>query len=68
MPAIDWILGNLPSLLVGLSVLVLAVLAVVYLVRNRKRGGCSSSGDCGACPMAGQCHGEKKDGTSSKKP
>lgn len=68
MPAIDWILENLASLLVGLSVFVLAALAVVFLVRNRKQGGCSSSGDCGACPMAGECHGEKKDGTPSKKP
>ena len=30
MPAIDWILENLASLLVGLSVFVLAALAVVF--------------------------------------
>lgn len=47
---------NFPTLIVGLIILVVFVAIVAQGVYNRKHGmgGCSCSGDCGAC--CGSCH------------
>ena len=52
----------------GLSILILGlilagVVAVILReIRLRKQGksSCSCGGSCGACPMSGSCHTEKK--------
>jgi hypothetical protein len=62
----EWIAANWATLLVGGAVAALAAVAVVYLWKNRKRGGCSSG--CGCCPMAGGVPPQKDGGKSEAAP
>lgn len=40
--------------IVGLLVLAAAVLAIAFIIRNRKKGGC---GSCSGCPYSASCSG-----------
>ena len=46
------------SIFVGFIVAVLIVLAVFKILKDKKDGkhSCNYGGNCGGCPMAGQCH------------
>ena len=50
----EWIAANLPTILICLTLLVLAGLAGRRLYKNRKKGGCGCG--CSECPHAGSCH------------
>lgn len=49
------------SIFVGFIVAVLIVLAAIKIIKDKKDGKHSYNygGNCGGCPMAGQCHKEK---------
>ena len=59
---IDWIIGNLVSVLIVLVIAVLLVFAVIRIVRDRKKGKTCSCG-CEGCVYSGNC-----DGTGKKAP
>ena len=52
----DWIAANAGTLLVSAVLLVLVILAVLKMVRDRKQGKSTCSMGCGGCPMSGTCH------------
>lgn len=54
---LNWIVQNIPNLLVGLAALGAVTLAVVKIVRDKRahRGGCACG--CDGCPSADACHG-----------
>lgn len=60
---IEWIKGNLPTIFVAAVIAALIILAVIKLVRDKKKGKPSCGGCCGGCSMAGFCHGEEKEDT-----
>lgn len=50
------------SVIVGLVVAALVVFAVIKIIKDKKNGkhSCNYGGNCGGCPMAGQCHKKEK--------
>ena len=59
---IDWIIGNLVSILIVAVIAVFAVIAVLSLVRNRKKGKTCSCG-CEGCIYSGSCTDSGKEKT-----
>lgn len=57
---LEWLCANWPSLLVGAAVLALVVLAVIRIVRDKKKGRSSCGCGCAGCPMSGSCHSANK--------
>lgn len=55
-----WIAENISTILVFAALLLIAVLIIRSLVRNKKQGKSSCGCNCAHCAMAGQCHGKKK--------
>ncbi|WP_295090385.1 FeoB-associated Cys-rich membrane protein [uncultured Ruminococcus sp.] len=53
-----WLSGNIGTILVGLLVCGLVVLAVGKLVRDRRRGKSSCGCSCSQCPNSGICRRE----------
>lgn len=48
----EWLKDNIGSIIVLILVAIMLVLLIVYLVRGKKRGGCSG---CAGCPHAASC-------------
>lgn len=57
----DWIASNAGTLLVSAVLLVLVILAVLKMVRDRKQGKSTCSMGCGGCPMSGTCHKKQEE-------
>jgi len=55
-----WISENISTILVFAALLLIALLIIRSLVRNKKQGKSSCGCNCAHCAMAGQCHGKKK--------
>ncbi len=55
-----WIAENISTILVFAVLLLIAVLIIRSLVRNKRQGKSSCGCNCAHCAMAGQCHGKKK--------
>ncbi len=55
-----WIAENISTILVFAALLLIAVLIIRSLVRNKRQGKSSCGCNCAHCAMAGQCHGKKK--------
>ncbi|MGN0591412.1 FeoB-associated Cys-rich membrane protein [Ruminococcus sp.] len=53
-----WLSGNIGTILVGLAVCGLLVLAVGKLIRDRRRGKFSCGCSCSQCPNSGICRRE----------
>ena len=47
---------NIGSIAVLLALLLIVTLSTAFLIRKKRRGGCSCGSGCGSCPMAGKCH------------
>jgi hypothetical protein len=57
----DWIAANAGTLLVSAVLLVLVILDVLKMVRDRKQGKITCSMGCGGCPMSGTCHKKQEE-------
>lgn len=57
----DWIAANAGTLLVSAVLLVLVILAVVKMVRDRKQGKSTCGMGCGGCPMSETCHKKQEE-------
>ncbi|MEG0780018.1 MAG: FeoB-associated Cys-rich membrane protein [Oscillospiraceae bacterium] len=53
---LDWIAGNLSSLLVAVMVAALVTAVASKLVRDKKQGKSSCGCQCANCPNGGSCH------------
>lgn len=51
-----WIAENWATLICGAAVIALVSLAVIKLVRDKKKGKSSCGCGCANCPMSGSCH------------
>ncbi len=53
---IDWIVGNIGTVIVCLILLLIVAVIVASLVKNKKKGRSSYGANCAHCAMAGSCH------------
>ncbi|MBO7632476.1 MAG: FeoB-associated Cys-rich membrane protein [Lachnospiraceae bacterium] len=56
----SFIADNIGTIAVSLILLILIALAVQKIIADRKAGKHSCGGNCGGCPMSGQCHQERR--------
>lgn len=63
---LDWLSGNLATILICLALAGIVVGIVVSMVRNRKRGRSSCGCGCSDCPMSGSCGGSNAPGKNAK--
>ena len=54
-----WIIENAHTLIVLGVVVLLVVLAVISVIKDRKKGRCSCGNSCAGCPMSSACHKKK---------
>lgn len=58
----SWITENLATIIVGLIVLAIVVLAVRSMYKNKKAGNsCSCGSSCSGCASSGMCHTKNQD-------
>ena len=51
-----WISENIGAICIC-TVLLVVVIAIIHsMIKSRKKGKGSCSGNCGCCPMGGHCH------------
>ena len=55
---LSWLMANSGTVLITLALVLTVVLIVFVLRRDKKQGKSSCGGNCGHCPMSGQCHGQ----------
>lgn len=53
---LSFLLDNLATIIIGLIVLLLAVLIIVKLVRDKRKGKSSCGCGCENCPSSKICH------------
>ena len=56
---LSWLMANIGTVLITLALVLTVVLIVFVLRRDKKQGKSSCGGNCGHCPMSGQCHGQR---------
>ena len=57
---LEWLTANLGTILISAGLIVIVALIIRSIVRDKKAGisSCGAKcGGCGACAMAGKCHG-----------
>lgn len=52
----EYFLSNLGTIIIGFIVAAVTVIAVICMIRNKKRGKSSCGCGCTDCPMHGNCH------------
>ena len=53
----EWITGNLPTIIGALLVAAAFAAAVAHIIRSHRKGeSCSCGSSCSGCPMSGECH------------
>ncbi len=53
---LNFIVNNLPSIIVGTIVFVIIGAVLIKLIRDKKNHKSSCAAGCSGCPMAGECH------------
>ncbi len=56
---IDFIVNNLPTIILSLVLLAVVIVTIVYLIRKKKKGECSCGSTCSECCMSSHCHKPK---------
>ena len=56
---LGWLTANLGTVLITVFLIALAVLIVVKLRKDKKKGVSSCGGNCAHCAMSGACHQKK---------
>lgn len=57
---LEWLASNLGTILISAGLIVIVALIIRLIVKDKKAGisSCGAKcGGCGACAMAGKCHG-----------
>lgn len=65
---LEWLAENIGTILITAGLIVIVVLIIRSIVRDKKAGisSCGAKcGGCGACAMAGKCHGSSGCGGSA---
>lgn len=57
----EWIIGNLATIIICLILAAVIGLIIYKMLKNRKNGKSSCGCNCSCCPMSGCCHVEKKE-------
>ena len=61
---LEWLTANLGTILISAGLLVVVILIIRYLLRQKKAGKSSCGAGCAHCAMHGQCHSQScKHGT-----
>ena len=55
---LEWLTANLGTLLISAGLLVVVILIIRYLLRQKKAGRSSCGAGCVHCAMHGQCHSQ----------
>ncbi len=53
---LEWLSANIGSIIIGAVILVILVLIIRSLLKNKKQGKTSCGCGCSSCPMSGSCH------------
>ncbi len=53
---LNWLASNLVTILSILVISAMVILAVVSLIRDRKKSRAGCGHGCSGCPMCGSCH------------
>lgn len=56
---IEWISGNIATIIICAVLICAVTTAVVSIIRNKKKAKSSCGGGCSGCPMCGNCHTKK---------
>ncbi len=56
---LKWICDNIGLIIVCAILIVLVTLAIISVVKDKKKGRSSCGCNCGSCPMSGSCHSKK---------
>ena len=51
-----WITENIGTILISAGLLLIVVLIIVKLVKDKKKGNSSCGCNCAHCAMSGSCH------------
>ena len=62
---LEWLTANLGTILISAGLIVIVALIIRSIVRDKKAGISSCGAKCGACAMAGKCHGSSGCGGSA---
>ena len=65
---LEWLASNLGTILISAGLIVIVALIIRLIVKDKKAGisSCGAKcGGCGACAMAGKCHGGSACGGSA---
>ena len=57
---VEFIVSNLSTIVISAVVLLLVVLAIISMAKDKKKGKCSCGNSCSSCAMKGACHTNKK--------
>lgn len=52
----NWILGNLATIVISLILIAAVTGIVIGMRRDKKKGKSLCGAKCGSCPMSGSCH------------
>lgn len=55
---LEWLTANLGTILISAGLLVVVILIIRYLLRQKKAGKSSCGAGCTHCAMHGQCHSQ----------
>ena len=53
---LEWLSANIGSIIIGAVILVILVLIIRSLLKNKKQGKTSCGCGCSSCLMNGSCH------------
>lgn len=51
-----WLTENLATILIGAVVLIICVLIIAHMIKNKKKGKSSCGCGCADCAMKNSCH------------
>ena len=63
-----WLSENIATIVICAILVVMVVAIVAGLIRDKKKGRSSCGGNCGHCPMGGQCHSAQGGGPKGTTP
>ncbi len=56
---LKWICDNIGLIIICTILIVLVTLAIISVIKDKKKGRSSCGCNCGSCPMSGSCHSKK---------
>ncbi len=56
---LEWLAANAATIIIAALLAAIVALAVIKLIKDRKKGISSCGCKCGSCPISGACHKKK---------